>query len=170
MLGRHPLGQANRRDRLQQREERAAEESRLLAGDDRDAQRIAQPRGRGERIRRRAAPALLRQRIVGDALAVARMALRARDGVAPRRRIRGIAGEELRHARVVERVVGGEPLDPRKPANLDGKARRRWSAAAHRVWGSTGEVLSQSARAECQGRRVLRFDADLATAWDLTSA
>ena len=98
VLGRDALRQPDRRDRLEQREHRPAEQRRLLAGDDRDGVRIAQLRGRRQRLGRRAAAALLRLQNRGHRLALPRMLLRAGDRAAPRGRIGGIAGKELRHA------------------------------------------------------------------------
>ena len=54
VLARDLLGQLDRRERLQQREQRAAEEPRLLAGDDRDGAGVRQAGGR--RRSRAAAP------------------------------------------------------------------------------------------------------------------
>jgi hypothetical protein len=55
MLDCRAFSQPNRGDRLEEREQRTAEESRLLSGDDRDAPWIAQSGCRGQCIGRRAA-------------------------------------------------------------------------------------------------------------------
>ena len=93
----HALGEADRGDRLQQREERSAEEAGLLPGDDGDRSRVAQLLGGGEGGRRRAATALLRGDDVGDARRASR-GWRCARAIASRQavRIRGIAGEEAR--------------------------------------------------------------------------
>ena len=39
--------------------------------------------------------------------------VRARDGTAPFRRVRGVAGKEVRNARIFERIVSREASDPR---------------------------------------------------------
>ena len=107
VLGGSPLRQAEGGQRLEQREQRAAKQPRLLAGDDRDRLGISQPLRRGERVLRRRARPLLRQDEVGDGVTLARVPLRARDGVAPCRPVRRIAGIEVGDARIVERVVAG---------------------------------------------------------------
>ena len=61
-------------------------------------------------------------RICGNRLALPRLLLRARDRTTPRGGIRGIAGKELRDARVVEGVVGRQPANPGEPSNVDGEA------------------------------------------------
>ena len=88
----HALGQPDRGDRLQQREERAAEEAGLLAGDDGDGLRIAQLRGGGDALRRGAATALLR-----------------RDDDRPRRRAAADAAARARWRRARPRDRAGLP-------------------------------------------------------------
>ena len=107
---------------FEQREERAAEESRLLAGDDGDRLRIAKPRGCGHRLRGRAAPLLLRRHDAGNRLARARVLLASGNRLAPRARVARVAREEIGDLRVVERVVGDQRPDPREPADVDGDA------------------------------------------------
>ena len=50
---------------------------------------------------------------------IARVRLRAPDGVCPRGAITGITVEKRREGRKIEGVVGGEPTRPRKPAHVD---------------------------------------------------
>ena len=99
MLRANPLGEPDRGERLEQREQRPAEQPRLLAGDDGDRLRRAVARRRRSlRPARRggvAAPAR------GPAIVrpLTRMPLRARDRRFPRWRIGRVAGKEFRHAR-----------------------------------------------------------------------
>ena len=84
VVARHLLGELERGERLEQREQRAAEQSGLLAGDDRDRaadRRAAAPlrRARGGACRR----SLLRRDDRGDLGAAAIVRLRARDRVGP---------------------------------------------------------------------------------------
>ena len=123
--------------RLEQREQRSAEEPGLLAGDDDDGARIGEARGRGSRCRlaRRGAPAGPRARARSrPASRCARGGARSRQ---PRRsRSRGVAGEVRPHAIERERVVGGEASNPGEAANVDGQRRRRWTGCGvgvHRV-------------------------------------
>ena len=118
----HAFGELDRRDGLQQREQRSAEESRLLAGDDRDGLRMAKLSGRRHRFRRRAASALLGQHDVGDRVARARVLLAPGNRVAPRAVVAGVAGKEIGDLRVVEGVIDDERPDPREPADVDGDA------------------------------------------------
>ena len=94
----------------------------LLAGDDRDGLRIAKPRRCGQRLRRRAAPLLLRLHDAGNRLARARVLLASGNCLPPRARVARIAREEIGDLRVVERVVGDQRPDPREPADIDGDA------------------------------------------------
>ena len=59
VLPRHLVGELERRQGLEQREQRTAEETRLLSGQDRDGLRIGEPRGRLDRPGRRLPPLLL---------------------------------------------------------------------------------------------------------------
>jgi serine/threonine protein kinase len=55
----------------------------------------------------------------GDLAVIARVRLRAPDGVCPRSTIAGIATEKRREGRKIVGVVGSEPTGPRKPAHVD---------------------------------------------------
>jgi hypothetical protein len=121
MLVPHTIGQTQCGQRLEQGEERSAEKSGLLPGDDGDRLRIAQLRGGGDGIRRSAATALLRLKDVGNGVAIPWMALGPCDCVAPRGGVGGIAGKKLGDAGVIERVIGRQSPNPRKPADVDGK-------------------------------------------------
>jgi len=66
MLPRHALGELERGDRFEQREERPAEQTGLLAGHDGDGARVGQTLTRFDRGRRRASPLLLRGDDGGD--------------------------------------------------------------------------------------------------------
>ena len=83
-------------DRLEQREERAAERAGLLAGDDGDRVGFWRCGGGGARFGRGAAALLLRADDAPRPRAAARVLLRARDRVAPRVGRRGIARIERR--------------------------------------------------------------------------
>ena len=113
----------------------------------------------GDGLRGSRSRALLRGYDVGDGIALARVPLNAGDGVAPRRGIPGIPGEEPRDARVVARVVGRELLDPGKPPYVDGNAGDGLGEAClgrHQV------VLSQALRAVSRQRVTIRCDYALA--------
>src|SRR5262249_61800527 len=84
LLALGPARELKRADRLEQRIERSAEGAGLLAGDDRDRSRIGETPGGGAGRGGRAALLLLRPDDLGDADAIARLRLRAADGVAPR--------------------------------------------------------------------------------------
>src|SRR5689334_6123516 len=77
-----------------------------------------------------------------EAVALARVTLRARDRVAPRGRIGWIAGKEVGDARVIEDVVGSESPNPRESADVDGKPGA-WSRIRMRagvLWWLVGEA------------------------------
>jgi hypothetical protein len=112
----------NRRQRFQQGEQRAAEQPRLLPCDDGNGLRIAEARGRGPRFGGCAAPLLLCLKDVGDRVIRSRVRAGSGNRLRPRTRVARIAGEEIRDFRVIERVVGNERPDPRKPSDVDGDA------------------------------------------------
>src|SRR5947209_2582423 len=95
----HTLGELQRGERLVQREQRSAEETSLLTGDDGDGLFIGDERRRLARRRRSTAPLELRAENRRELRSLARMFLRARDRVGPRRRGRGVAGEKRREGR-----------------------------------------------------------------------
>ena len=142
MLGGGPFREAEDGQRLEEREQRAAKQPCLLAGDDRDGLGIAQPLRRGQGIGRCRPRALLRQDEVGDRVTLARMALRARNGVAPCRSVRRVTGKEVRDARMLKRVVTGEAPDPREDA--ESRSESGWLCWRDAVWGGTRLLLSQS--------------------------
>jgi hypothetical protein len=119
VLGCDAGGELDRRDGFEQREERTAEESGLLAGDDGDGARIAQARrglfgGFG-----RSAGAELRHSRAGHLIALPRMSLCPRDCGAPRLRRGRASGEERLDAWKVPGVLAREPPDPREPPHVD---------------------------------------------------
>ena len=115
------LCQLNRRQRLEQREQRTAKESCLLACDDRDAFRIAQPPGGSNGVRGGVPASLLRLDDIDYRAAVARMLLGPMHGIAPRGGMSRVACKEIRDTLVLERIVSGEAFDPREATNLDGE-------------------------------------------------
>ena len=120
---RRPVGQPDGRDRLEQGEQRTAEERRLLTGHHRDGPRIAKLGGCGDRFGWRAAGAAAPD--LSDRLAMSRISLRPRERIHPCRRIGGVAGKELCDARVVERVV-------RRERRSTGTDECRWGVARWR--------------------------------------
>ena len=122
VLAAYPLREPNRGQRLQQREEWSAEETGLLTGDDGDGLRIAKSGRRRDAAGWRAAPALLRlqqrrrcRRDRGDAGCARAMASRQAAGSS------GLPAKNGATRAIVEDVVGGEPPDPRKAPDVDGK-------------------------------------------------
>ena len=88
------------------------------------------------------------------------MLVRARDRVAPGRRIVGIAGEEVGDARMIEDVVGGETPDPRKSPDVDGKPGARGvPATCARVGAAPGQTdLNGTAPGDAYGHRLSQFE------------
>ena len=119
VLARDLFGELDRGQRLQQREQRAAEETRLLAGDDRHGAGVRQLTARVDRARRRLAAPLLRGDHRGDRVPPARMRLRPRDRARPVLTVRRVAGEERRHGAEIVRVIGGELADPGEAPHVD---------------------------------------------------
>ena len=93
------LGELQRGERFVQCEQRPAEETSLLTGDDGDRLFIGDERRRMARRRRRSTSLELRVENRRELRPLARMFLRARDRVGPRRRGRGVAGEKRRERR-----------------------------------------------------------------------
>jgi hypothetical protein len=117
------LGESDGGQRLEQREQRAAEESRLLSGDHGNGVPVAQLcRGR-HGLGRGAAPLLLCLQDGGDAFPIARMRLRSSDGIPPCRRLGRVPREELGEPPVLERVILRQAPDPGKTTDVDGKPR-----------------------------------------------
>jgi hypothetical protein len=115
------LGEADGRDRLEQREERAAEEAGLLTGDDRDGAGVGQGAGGGEGVRRGLAALELRSQDTGECRPLARLVAGGRDRRRPRRGLRGVAVEEPRQLPEVEHVVDRETPRPRQSPEVDGE-------------------------------------------------
>ena len=83
MVARDLFGHLEGGERLEQREQRAAKQSSLLAGDDRDGARIGElPRGL-DGASRRLTPPLLRGDDVGDLRVRPRTGSRAGDRIGP---------------------------------------------------------------------------------------
>ena len=138
VLARHLLRQLHRRQRFQKREQRSAEETGLLAGDDDDGLGIGEACS-GFTCRRRGAAALLLGRDN------ARQLRRGADvRLAPLNRIGpgigtcGIAREVRRDLLEAERVVGGEPSNPWESPDIDSQRRH-----AGRLCGLEVVYLSQ---------------------------
>jgi hypothetical protein len=123
----HRRGELHRSDRLEQREQRTAEEARLLSGDDDDRARIGEAGGGRARRRWRAAPFLLVREHARDLGRRTRVGVAARDRIGPGLAFGGVAREIRPHAIEREGVVGGETSNPGEAANVDGKRRRRWT-------------------------------------------
>jgi hypothetical protein len=83
VIARDLLGQFDRRHRLQQREQRSAEQPGLLAGDDRDRASIRKQAARGDGVRRRTTSRLLAPDHVGDRIAATVVRLRSRNRIGP---------------------------------------------------------------------------------------
>ena len=124
LLARRPAGELDGGDGFQQREERAAEGARLLAGEDRD--RV----GVGEFLSglacgwRGAPPSLLDGKDTGDGRIRSSHRARPRDRVGPRLMRRRISGVERRDLGEVECVVARERPDPAEAAHVDRSAGR----------------------------------------------
>jgi hypothetical protein len=131
VIARHLLGELDRGQRLEQREERSAEEPGLLAGDDRDGFAIGEQPAGLARPRLRAAALLLARDDRGDLVAAPIVRLRPRDRVGPRAAVGGIARKKRRDCSEVVGVVGGEPANPGKPPDVDRNTHGR------PVWGGS---------------------------------
>jgi len=125
VIARHLIGELQRRQRLEQREDRAAEQSGLLAGDDRDGASIGEEFSRVARTRRRLAALLLPGDDARDLLTPALVALRAGNRVGPGGAVGRIAREERGDGRKIVGVVGRQPANPRKATDVDGNADER---------------------------------------------
>ena len=126
VLARDLLGELERRQRLEQRVERPAEEPGLLAGDDGD-RRGRRALRRFDGARRGAAAPLLRGDDRGDVRRAAGRAPARADRVRPGGAVGRIAGKKRRDRGKVVRVVGGEAPDPGKPADVDRDSQRRFA-------------------------------------------
>ena len=125
MLGPHTFGELESCQRLEKREERSAKQSGLLAGDDGDRPGIGKKVGGGLRFGGCVSTSLLRPQHLNERVPLPALTRRTRNGVPPGARIARITGEEVGQARVVERVIGGKPPDPRKTTNINGKTTAR---------------------------------------------
>ena len=90
------LGELQRSERFVQCEQRPAEETSLLTGDNGDRLFIGDERRRIARRSRRATSLELRVENRRELRSLARMCARARDRLGPRRRRGGVAGEKRR--------------------------------------------------------------------------
>ena len=138
------------RDCLQQREERSAEGTGLLARDDGDGVGVCQLCRSGAGGRRGAAMRLLGGDDGRHGLPVARVARGAGDGVAPRVGRGRIARIERRDGRKIERVVPREWTDPPETAHIHpdfaGSDARGRGVREGCCWVRHRHVLSQSSR------------------------
>ena len=94
VLARYLVGQLERGQRFEERKERAPEKSRLLSGHERNRSRVGQQPGGFTRARRSVATLLLVCHHRRNPAVIARVRLRAADGVRPRGTIAGIAAEK----------------------------------------------------------------------------
>src|SRR5207249_9250279 len=114
VIARYLVGELDRGQGLEQREQRTAEEPGLLTSDNRDGARIGEGSARFTRARRRLTLRLLGRNDRGDLVPPAGVRLRARDRVGPRRAIGRITRKKRRDGAEVVRVVSGEPANPGK--------------------------------------------------------
>ena len=140
VIARHLRGELHRRQRLQQREQRSAERARLLPGDHDARGGVGQPGGGVARRAWRAAAFLLRGDHARDLGGLARVRLRAGDGVGPGGRQRRVAGEERRDLLVRKRVVRRQTPNPGECANVHRERR----CGCRRDVGRHRHVLSQT--------------------------
>ena len=119
VLSRDLVGQLDRRERLHQREQRAAEETGLLAGDDRHGAGVRQLTAGVERARRRLAAPLLRRDHRGDLVPPAWMRLRPRDRAGPVLTVRRVAGEERGDGAEIVGVIADQFAAPREAPHVD---------------------------------------------------
>jgi len=136
-----------RGERLQQREQRTAENAGLLTCEYRDRRGIGQARGGGARAGRRVPLFLLCREDGSDPRAIARVLLCPLDGLAPRLAIHRVARVESLDLLEVVRVVAGERPNPREAADIEPRGLQAASrAGGHRGRGGLGRhglVLSQ---------------------------
>ena len=125
MASRNFVRELQRRDRLEERVGRAAEETCLLAGEHGDRPGVSKLLAGGGRLRRCAPAPLLPANGLGQLLALTRVRLRAGDGRRPGGLVRWMAGKERREAGERKGVVCGETFDPGKTAQVDACARGR---------------------------------------------
>jgi serine/threonine protein kinase len=145
-----PACQLDRRNRLEQGEERSSEGAGLLAGDDRDTVGIREKGRRCARFRGCTAPHLLRLHDCGDRAALPRMLLGAGDGRSPRLGRGRVTRIKRRDLRKIPRVIGRERPGPGELPELDAGTRLvlagRWPAAGPFLHVCHGFVLSQRVR------------------------
>lgn len=111
----------DRGDRLEQREERAAEEPRLLARHNRDGARVGERGCRLDRLGRRAPAGLLRAQHRRHRLARPGVLPRRRNGAGPGAGVGRVAREERRERGGIHGVVDREAPQPRKAAGVHGQ-------------------------------------------------
>ncbi len=140
VLGRDLRRQLHRGDGLEQREQRTAEQPGLLAGNDDARGGIGQPRRRLARGGGRAASRLLGRDHARDVSRLSLMSLRSLDGVGPRSRRRGIAGEERRDPLKIKGIVRRQAPNPRECSDVHRKRR----GGSGRDFGWHCDVLSQT--------------------------
>ena len=125
MIPRHLIGELQRGERFEQREQRPAEQAGLLAGEDGDRAWIGKTPRSVDRRWRRVPVSLLRDDDVRDFAAAMIVRLRAGDCAGPRGALGWIARKKRRDRAEIVRVVGGEPANPRKAPDIDGNADGR---------------------------------------------
>ena len=132
VIARHLLGELERGQRLQQREQRAAEQPGLLAGDDRDGARVGEQPRRFARARRRLPPLLLAGDDGGDLVAPAIVRLRAGDRVGPggavrRDRRKRTARPRGSRTRSRPRAAGSTESAAHRPGSVPkGRLKKTW--------------------------------------------
>ena len=152
VLRSNALGELKSSQCFQQREQRSAEEPSLLPGH--DGHEAGSPRTAADAWAMQARRGVVAAREApGHGVALPRVVTGARRWRLATRRVARIAGKEVGQARVVERIVRGEPSDPREATNIDGKTTARGRVPAVRntgdvavkpVWDCTFRVFLQS--------------------------
>ena len=129
-----PFGQFERRNRLEQGENRPAEQTRLLTGQYRHCLGIDELLGLVTCQGRRAASVLLGREHGGNLATLPGVTLRGGDGARPRRSVSGVAGKKRRDGVEVEGVICREPPDPGKAAEIHRNPCRRILARGETVF------------------------------------
>jgi hypothetical protein len=143
VLPRQPVGHLDGCQRFQQGEQRAAEQSGLLARDDGHRAWIGEETCRGHSLGGRSALPLLRRDHRSQIGPGPGVGLHARDRLNPGLRVRRVTGKEPRDRGVTVDVIGCQLSDPREASHVrcDGNRDVRGGA----LFGVHRGVLSQSA-------------------------